>query len=57
VKEFEPLIGEWQGEGEMPMDPPVKISAEAKIERLGTFVVFSTVGEPADAAFHRRDLR
>jgi hypothetical protein len=57
VKEFEPLIGEWQGEGEMPMDPPVKISAEAKIERLGTFVVFSTVGEPADAACHRRDLR
>ena len=34
MKEFEPLIGEWHGEGEIPMEPPMKISEEAKIERL-----------------------
>ena len=48
MKEFEPLIGEWHGEGEIPVDPPMKISAEAKIERLGEFIVFSSVGEPAE---------
>ena len=48
MKEFEPLIGEWHGEGELPTDPPMKISAEAKIERLRTFVVFTTVGAPSD---------
>ena len=35
MKDFEPLIGEWHGEGEMPIEPPLKISVEAKIERLG----------------------
>jgi hypothetical protein len=44
MKEFEPLIGEWHGEGEIPMEPPMKISEEAKIERLGEFIVFSSVG-------------
>jgi hypothetical protein len=48
VKEFEPLIGEWHGEGEMPIEPPMKISEEAKIERLGVFIVFSSVGQPAE---------
>ena len=48
MKEFEPLIGEWHGEGEFPVEPPMKISVEAKIERLGEFIVFSTVAEPAE---------
>ena len=48
MKEFEPLIGEWHGEGEIPIEPPMKISVEAKIERLGEFIVFRSVGEPAE---------
>jgi hypothetical protein len=28
MKGFDPLIGEWHGEGEIPMEPPMKISAE-----------------------------
>ena len=48
MKEFEPLIGEWHGEGELPTEPPMKMSAEAKIGRLGEFIVFSSVGEPAE---------
>jgi hypothetical protein len=48
MKEFEPLIGEWHGEGEIPIQPPMKVAAEAKIERLGEFIVFSSVGEPAE---------
>src|SRR5436309_13408369 len=48
MKEFQPLIGEWHGEGEVPMEPPMKISVEAKIERLGEIIVFSSVGEPAE---------
>lgn len=48
MKEFEPLIGEWHDEGEVPMDPPMKISVEEKIERLGKFIVISSVGEPAE---------
>ncbi len=43
MKEFEPLMGEWHGEGEIPMEPPMKISQEAK----GEFIVFSSAGEPA----------
>jgi hypothetical protein len=48
MKEFEPLIGEWHGEGDFPVEPPMKLSAEAKIERLGEFIVFSSKGEPED---------
>ena len=48
VKQFEPLIGEWHGEGEIPMEPPMKVSVEAKISRLGKFIVFSTVCTPAE---------
>ena len=48
MKEFEPLIGEWHGEGEIPMKPPMTISTEAKTERLGVFIVYSSVGEPAE---------
>ena len=48
MDEFEPLIGEWNGEGEIPLDPPIKVSAKATIERMGAFIVFRTVGEPAE---------
>jgi hypothetical protein len=48
MKEFEPLIGEWHGEGEIPIEPPMRISVEATVERLGEFMVFRSRGEPAD---------
>ena len=48
MKEFEPLIGDWHGEGAFPVEPPMKLSAEAKIEQMGEFIVFSSKGEPAE---------
>ena len=48
MNEFEPLIGKWHGEGEIPADPPMKVSAEATIERMGEFIVFRSVGQPAE---------
>jgi hypothetical protein len=48
MREFDRLIGEWHGEGEIPIEPPMKVSVEAKIERLGQFIVFSSTAEPAD---------
>ena len=48
IETFEPLIGEWHGEGEIPIDPPMRVSAEVTIERLGEFIVIRTVGEPAE---------
>lgn len=48
MKEFEPLIGEWHGEGEMPIEPTMTIFEEARIERLGKLIVFSSVSEPAE---------
>ena len=46
---FESLIGEWQAEGEMPLEPPMRISGKATIERLGEFIVFRTMAEQAEA--------
>ena len=48
MKDFDPLIGEWRAEGEIPIEPPLKVSGEAKFERLGEFVVFSSSAEPAE---------
>jgi hypothetical protein len=48
MDEFEPLIGEWRASGEIPMEPPMKVSGETKIARLGAFIVFTSVGEPAE---------
>jgi hypothetical protein len=48
MEQFNPLIGEWRAEGEIPMEPPMRISGEAKIERLGNLIVFRTAGEPAE---------
>jgi hypothetical protein len=48
MKDFKPLIGDWLGEGEIPIDPPITITAEATVERLGELVVFRSVAEPAE---------
>ena len=48
MKGFEVLIGTWHGEGELPMEPPLEMSVEATIRRLGEFIVFSSMGEPAE---------
>ncbi len=48
MKQFEPLIGEWHGEGVIAIEPPMKVSVEAKLERLGKLIVFSTVCKPAE---------
>jgi hypothetical protein len=48
MRDFEPLIGEWRVEGEIPIEPPMKVSGEAKFERLGELIVFSSVSEPAE---------
>jgi hypothetical protein len=48
VDEFELLIGQWHGEGAVPAEPPMKMSAEVKIERLGPFIVFRSMGKPAE---------
>jgi hypothetical protein len=47
MKDFDRLIGEWHGEGTLP-EPPMKLTAEATIERLGEFVVYRSTGEPAE---------
>ena len=48
MHEFERLIGEWEGEGELPTDPPMRIRTWATVERLGKFLVFRSSGEPAE---------
>jgi hypothetical protein len=48
MKQFDQLIGEWRVEGEIPTEPPTKVSGGAKIERLGAFIVFSSGSEPAE---------
>jgi hypothetical protein len=48
VNEFEPLIGDWHGEGTIPIDPPMPIAVDATIERMGEFLVLRSVGQPAE---------
>jgi hypothetical protein len=48
MNDFEPLIGRWHGDGEIPIEPPMKLSVEATIERLGEFIVLRSMGEPAE---------
>ena len=48
MHDFEPLLGTWHGAGEVPIDPPMRVSVEATIERMGEFVVLRSVGEPAE---------
>ena len=48
MRQFDRLIGEWRGEGEIPIEPPMYVSADATIEPFGDFVVMRTKGEPAE---------
>ena len=48
MDEFEPLIGEWRAEGQVPIEPPLNIRGIATFERLGELMVFRTAGEPAE---------
>ena len=48
MKDFEPLIGTWHGEGEVPIEPPMKVASDASIQRFGDFVLFRSVGHPAE---------
>jgi hypothetical protein len=48
MRQFDRLIGEWRGEGDIPIDPPMHVTADAAIERFGDFVVMRTTGEPAE---------
>ena len=47
MHEFDRLIGEWHGDGELPIDPALKVTADATMERLGEFLVFRSVANPA----------
>jgi hypothetical protein len=48
MKQFEPLIGAWHGEGEVPAEPPMRVSVDTKVKPLGRFIVLDSVGEPAE---------
>jgi hypothetical protein len=48
VDQFEPLIGAWQADGEIRSDPPMQVSTETHIERLGELIVIRTQGTPAE---------
>jgi hypothetical protein len=50
MQDFERLIGNWLGGGEIevPPGPSMKLSERVRIEPLGAFLVMSTVGEPAE---------
>jgi hypothetical protein len=45
---FQPLIGEWHGAGEIPIEPPMRLSVDVTIERLGALIVVRSIGEPAE---------
>jgi len=48
MKAFEQLLGRWHGEGVMPIEPPMHMSVDATLERLGSFIVFRSSGQPAE---------
>jgi hypothetical protein len=48
MKEFDPLIGEWRVEGEIPIEPPMRVSGAASIERLGKFIFFRSESDPVE---------
>jgi hypothetical protein len=47
MNEFDRLTGEWHGEGDFP-DPPMHLVSDAIFERLGTFLIFRSTGQPAE---------
>lgn len=48
MDQFDPLIGSWHGSGEIPVEPPLAISVETTIERMGTLIVMRSAGEPEE---------
>jgi hypothetical protein len=48
VKQFEALFGEWRTEGEIPIDPPLRMSGTTTIESLGAFIVVRSTSEPSE---------
>ncbi len=48
MREFDRLVGDWHGEGEVPVDPPLTVTADAAIERLGELIVFRSVAQPRE---------
>ncbi|MEA2518051.1 MAG: hypothetical protein QOF49_131 [Chloroflexota bacterium] len=48
MNEFERLIGRWRGEGTVPSNPPLAMSSETEIERMGEFLVWRSTGFPAE---------
>jgi hypothetical protein len=48
VKEFDRLLGAWHGDGVIPSDPPLRLSVDATVERMGEFILFRSAGEPAE---------
>ena len=45
---FDRLIGHWLGRREVPAEPPIPLTVDTTIERLGDFIVIRSVGEPAE---------
>ena len=45
MHQFEPLIGTWHGEGSIPIDPPMTITVEATVERMGAWLVLRSTSE------------
>jgi hypothetical protein len=48
MDQFERLVGDWHGTGALPIEPPMPLSVTATVERLGPYLVFRSVGEPAE---------
>lgn len=48
MDQFEPLIGRWHGSGEIPAEPPLAISVEMTVERMGALVVMRSAGQPEE---------
>ncbi len=48
MDDFERLIGTWDATGDVPADPPIRLTLETTMERLGPWVVMRSLGEPAE---------
>ena len=45
MHQFEPLIGTWHGEGSIPIEPPMTITVEATLERMGAWLILRSTSE------------
>jgi hypothetical protein len=48
MTDFDALIGEWQVDADVPTDPPMHASGTTKLERLGAFIVWTSVTDLRD---------